>query len=861
MDLEEKTVANEEETPDVPENIALQIDDLQAENVLVACLLQSGEAISRIQSLYRDSGGREWCVSRDNQFLLDLILWFADQFGTEHAPSRTWLISQVREEAEQEKGEAIALADGEERERLIEEKEAWVDNLGFLIDLRQKQSVTPEEAPVWAGQLRGFQTNRKTLLLVQESFRLLKEGRTQDALSLMGTQSALLSHDPAQSDYLVSDFWSEESEDVSLYKDRRDHPENFRGIRSGICILDEYTGGMMPGEMGIIASTSGNGKAQPVKTPILTPSGWKAIGTLQVGDQVIGSNGKPCRVIGVHPQGIKPVYRVEMSDKSATECCGDHLWFTQAWEESQRREPGRVRNTNEIAKTLRARWDVVRLNHRIPVVQPIWFESEWKEDTLPINPYLLGVLLGDGGLTGSSVLISNSESDIQNRIICCLPEEDTLSDVKARGAYRVRRKSKRNGCISKTKEELKKMGLWGLKSCDKFIPEAYLRASIGSRIELLHGLMDTDGCICPPGQRGEFSTSSPRMALNFMDLVRSLGGTISVREKEPFYTYNGEKKVGKTSYRMFIYFSNSICPVSSVKHLKNWRRKQTPYYRKIASVTPAGEKECVCISVDALDQLYVTEDYILTHNSFLSRDVAVYGATQGKRICIVAAEQYKQEVRDLLNSRITGIPYLRFKVGNLSDLELQEFVERRRRAKEEIPGEIVILDVPENCSVATVKGILAERALGSFDLFVWDHLGLMNTRNVKGDSMDWKVQAAIANEVREFSRSMKNPAGTKGVVSWVVCQVNSSDMKKGPEKIQGDNLSLAKYSGWGSAATVHIYRDYQMEQQEEAILMLSKVRGGPRTTIHVRTNLACAQFLYQQQGDPNWITDDDEGSL
>jgi hypothetical protein len=372
----------------------------------------------------------------------------------------------------------------------------------------------------------------------------------------------------------------------------------------------------------VLVGPKGIGKAQPLDAKVLTPSGWVRMGDLKPGDAVIGANGKPTRVTGVFPQGKKKVYRVEMNDGGSTECCMEHLWATQTvFDLSNGYKRWKVRSLEEIQKTLVAfrgrpgsKMERDYPNHRVPVVSPVVFGSKTK---LPLAPYLMGALLGDGSLSRlTNVALHKPERDLLQRARLLLPKED-VGVIADDGRYlRIKRKNKKlgtHGKGSKTKEVLEELGLLGTHSLTKFIPEMYLRASIKDRLELLRGLADTDGSVA--AQRIDFSTSSPALRDGIVELARSLGGLVSFRGRVTFYTYKGKKKQGAPSYRVSLFFSNGLCPVASKKNLRKWRAKQTPYYRSIVSVQEAGEKECQCIAVDAKDHLYVTDDFIVTHNT------------------------------------------------------------------------------------------------------------------------------------------------------------------------------------------------------------------------------------------------------
>ena len=135
------------------------------------------------------------------------------------------------------------------------------------------------------------------------------------------------------------------------------------------------------------------GRAQPVDQPVLTPDGFRPIGDLRVGDLVVGSDGRPTPVLGVFPQGRKEVFRVATQDGASTLACAEHLWFVTTPDDRKHGKPGRVVETRDMIGRLRARAPAplraaARRARRVP-----------ERRTVPIDPYALGLLLGDGCLT------------------------------------------------------------------------------------------------------------------------------------------------------------------------------------------------------------------------------------------------------------------------------------------------------------------------------------------------------------------------------------------------------------------------------------------------------------------------------
>jgi phosphate starvation-inducible PhoH-like protein len=311
------------------------------------------------------------------------------------------------------------------------------------------------------------------------------------------------------------------------------------------------------------------GRAMPVDTPVLTPDGFRPIGSLAVGDLVVGSDGKPTPVIGVYPQGEKDIYRVTTQDGASTLCSGDHLWAVATRDDRRRGKPLRVLTAREMIGNLRAghyhRYELPL--HSAPVCFPY--------QEVPMDPYALGLLLGDGCLTGTT---TPSFAIAPGDVI-------TLENPVTRVA--------------------RLLGLHGTRSTSKFVPDLYLYNSARVRLAVLQGLLDTDGG--PVTQRDrtcrvQYTTTSSRLRDDVIFLVRSLGGIAYHRHDA--YTVDIRLPAGIEPFRL--------------------TRKAEAYQasggggrpmRFIESIEPAGQAEAVCISVAAADSLYTAEDFLLTHNT------------------------------------------------------------------------------------------------------------------------------------------------------------------------------------------------------------------------------------------------------
>lgn len=358
-------------------------------------------------------------------------------------------------------------------------------------------------------------------------------------------------------------------------------------------------------------STCGLGKALRADEPVLTPSGWKPIGSLSVGDEVVGSDGRPHNVTGVYSQGIRDLYRVRFTDGVEVVCDGEHLWLVQTQAHRFTSRVGRVLTTLQIIDEGLAD-GLNRKRHFVPLVCPI----ENPPADLPIDPYTLGVLIGDGSLKGVPSL-TTADPEILDFLI--LPGEVTAKKVDNQGkrcpSYNL---STPRGQSNPLTDTIRKLGLWGHRAWEKFIPTVYLRGSAEQRRQLLSGLIDTDGSVCDGTI--EFVTTSHQLALDVAELVQSLGGVAPIRTKQPVFLYKGELRLGRIAYRLNVKLPSGECPFRLIRKQNAWKPRTNRIVppRAIKAIEPAGTGEAVCISVDAPDHLFVTRGHVLTHNTVIA---------------------------------------------------------------------------------------------------------------------------------------------------------------------------------------------------------------------------------------------------
>lgn len=370
----------------------------------------------------------------------------------------------------------------------------------------------------------------------------------------------------------------------------------------------------------------GLGKCEYVKNRVFTPSGRQEIGSIKVGDFVIGSNGKPTKVTAVHPQSeLKKLYRVTFNDNTSVLVSGDHLfnvrtnvvnskYYTLSVNQMLNEDlvierKGDGHNKNKVYKT-KTYYKSRGLNKwRIPIVDAIEFDNN---ETLPIDPYMLGVILGDGHITKSGCPYVDMDKDDFSEIFDGWDFYECVTD-----------EGKRKASLKQLRGDINKLNLDYKLSHQKFIPEKYKYSSVENRISILQGLLDTDGyCSKEKGGRtsGVFYYSvSEHLSNDVVELVHSLGGVARLSYKHPKYTYNGKCMDGKKCYIVNIKLPSSIIPFRLSRKVELVKKSDKyTLSRYIKDISFERRDESVCISVEAADSLYVTENGIVTHNTFES---------------------------------------------------------------------------------------------------------------------------------------------------------------------------------------------------------------------------------------------------
>ena len=474
-------------------------------------------------------------------------------------------------------------------------------------------------------------------------------------------------------------------------------------IPTGIGKVDEVLeGGIGKGELGVIIGSSSFGKAQPLDARILTPSGYKLMGEMCVGDYVIGRDGKSHMVSGVFPQGLRPIYKVTFSNGTSCECDIEHLWNVNSHYQrcgkkyvkglSKNRDDKyyipdnsfKTLSLKEIIEKGIVKNGTSRFNFKVPKNEVI----EFNENNNIIDPYLVGYIIGDGNLDRVSITVGKEDKiNIENELKTILKEDLHIF-------YREKRNIWSFDIVGETKQNIRDNFVYQ-KSDEKIIPSEYIFNSSKNRIALLQGLMDSDGSANKNGSC-EFCSKSEELAKQVQFLVRSLGGFASLSVSKSGYfskKYNKYVDCG-LRYRVTI----TMCD-ENIKIFRLKRKQERVKYRTrlknsifITNAEYVGEKEAQCIMVDSDEHLYITEDFIVTHNTSMTTAIASFAATykcpqnnfNGYKVLQIVFEDRIKQIQRKHIGRITGI--------EARDLSKPEYKDRVREILDKYPDKDILMN-------------------------------------------------------------------------------------------------------------------------------------------------------------------------
>jgi len=599
------------------------------------------------------------------------------------------------------------------------------------------------------------------------------------------------------------------------------------GVPTGFADLDEMTNGLHPGQMIIVAARPGVGKALALDTPLPTPTGWTTMGAVVVGDDLLGADGHPTRVVaatGVMPD--RPCYEVEFSDGTVITADAEHQWLTET--RSSRRSAQQaatgynrhrnqrtfaaVRTTEQIAASLRCDTADGRLNHSVRNAAPLHLPDA----VLPLTPYLLGVWLGDGHSAAARFTTADPEivAYLEGDGYVVTPNDD-------------------HGTVQAV---LRTLGVLG----DKHIPAAFLRASEVQRRSLLAGLLDTDGTVTPNGAV-QFSVTNERLARDVYELIVGLGHRCSITTKR----VRGRRPETSIAYTLTFSTADDVFRLERKRLVHKERRRGVTARsgsRFIVDVRPVPSVPVRCVQVAAADHLYLAgRAMVPTHNSTLGLDFArSCSVKHGMTSVIFSLEMSRTEIVMRMLSAEAKIRLQDMRGGRMSD---DDWTRLARRMSEISEAPLYIDDSP-NLTMMEIRAKARRlKQRNDLRLIIVDYLQLMTS----GKRVESRQQ-----EVSEFSRNLKLLAKELEVPVVAISQLN-----RGPEQRTDKRPMLADLRESGSLEqdadmVLLLNRPDAWERDDpragEADLIIAKHRAGPTNTITVAHQLHYSRFTDLAQG-------------
>ncbi|MFM7294969.1 MAG: replicative DNA helicase [Burkholderiales bacterium] len=605
------------------------------------------------------------------------------------------------------------------------------------------------------------------------------------------------------------------------------NPTAVVGKETGFVDLDNMTSGMQDGDLIIVAGRPSMGKAQPLDARIKTTTGWKAMGQLQLGDAVASVDGDQSIVTGIFPQGERQVYRISFADGRSTECCDEHLWTVRYRDWSQAR-------TVTTAK-LREMLGKKRYKNRLWVDE---VSGEFGHDEpLALDPWVLGTLLGDGKLSATSVTFSAADEEMAERLqsriggglhVKHAHHDDWRVVGPTAAEFALAEKPAMIGAqVTPLMHALRQLDLWGISRVEKFIPEIYLLANRKARLDLLRGLLDTGGWVEKWGAV-RFATSSWRLANDVLTLARSLGAYATLKDKRTRFTHPSENKQGEHSFVVNISHAN---PKSLFLLLaKQARAVESCQRRKrlnISSIVPTRVAATQCISVSHPSRLYVTDEYIPTHNTAFSLNLAEHVAVNlGLPVLIYSMEMGGTQIAGRFLSSISKVDQQKLRTGQLDARDW----DRLSQAMVKLNTAPIHIDETPALNALELRA-RARRMWRMYDglgLIVVDYLQLMSS-TASGENR--------ATEISEISRSLKALAKELKVPVVALSQLNRSLEQRPNKRPVMSDLRESGAIEQDADVIIFIYRDevYNPDTPDKgtAEIIIGKQRNGPIGTVRL----------------------------
>lgn len=672
-------------------------------------------------------------------------------------------------------------------------------------------------------QFLAYRTSRQTYEMLSEAVDIMQDPqRYEDALAVVRRDLAAM--DGAVQTGTDLNLSENAENRFAEYQNRASNPNGLIGLPTGFATIDRATAGLQGGQLVTILASGKVGKALDVDTPILTSRGWVRNGDLVVGDQVYHPSGALTEVTHVHDVRYnRPCYLVSTADGRSVVADEDHLWSV--------RLRGSLKystiSTVELAKYASMR-DLPHMSVPAPL--------ESSRYLLPVDPYVLGVWLGDGHTVSGRVTLGDTDS----------PE--IIEALTTRGYVVSHDHATKEGSSTRTiyglVEQLQSIGVVGYKH----IPQQYLLASKEQRLDLLRGIMDTDGHVAVRSNGSvfcEITQVRKELSLQIVYLLRSLGYKPSLREGVA--VLDG-KEVGP-KYRVTFAAYADVPPCTVAKHLNKLRPEPSKPSRartlSVVSVEQVESRPVRCITVAAPDGMYLAGEGLLpTHNSTLMLNIATHLHAHGHTVMVQSFEMSNREQQERHDAMRAGISLTRLRSGTLHASE-----EKKYEAMLKSMDGMQPLMLTDSTQGVTVSALAARVARHDPDIVFVDAVYLM-VDEVTGEKGTPQALTSITQSLKNLAQRLDKPIviSTQSLL-W---------------KMKGGKTSISS-AGYSSSFV----------QDSDVVLGLDKEEGvDDRRTLKIIASRNCGtaevqldwiwetgNFQEQPDGSTAEVPDEDDGAV
>ena len=538
-------------------------------------------------------------------------------------------------------------------------------------------------------------------------------------------------------------------DDIDAYLDHlQDNTGKSIGITTGLSEFDKAIGGGLRRKcVDLIAARP---KALRHGSLVYTPDGPVNIENIEVGDIVLHPTRGSTTVTHIWPHENIDIYRIHFKDGDTVDCCQDHIWHVYKTYGKKKEE---LKTTKELlcdmtyGKNNKYKWNV-----------PLPKKVEFNERAVSIDPYVMGILLGDGSVSNNTCVYHTMDKEIHDYMVTYANSLglDVKIDNKQEGnkatSYRI------NGF----QDKLRETGIFGHNCYNKFIPKEYIYNTVEVRLSVLAGLLDTDGDCTIDSRSGNsrtrFGSVSLQLCSDVKEIVQSLGGICSINKTQT--ACNGKVF---DSYRCEVRLPEGVNPFRlSRKAEKFTGRKIGELKRTIVKIEKICKDNARCLTLSDNDGLFMTDNYVVTHNtgkSVFADNVALHVTkTHNIPVLMLDTEMSKEDHINRLLANLSETEINEIASGNFfNDDHKKDKVSQVAKVIKEIPYDYISIagrPFEETLSIAKrwlIKKVgYDENGVLNDCLIIYDYLKLMTSNSINNNLAEFQVLGFQITSLHNF---------------------------------------------------------------------------------------------------------------